>query len=89
VRGLTLGAYIGGNAQYELPAGLLTPPGLRMVGPWYSTCGDRLTDNLYAQIPQENFNGAQERSVEGGSPSAGEDGETKDARGARRGRYTA
>ena len=34
MRGLTLGAYIGGNAQYGLPAGLLTPPGLRMAGPW-------------------------------------------------------
>jgi hypothetical protein len=51
-----------------------------MAGPWYSARGDRLTDNLYSQISQENFNGAQERSVEGGSPSGGEDGEKKEAR---------
>jgi hypothetical protein len=38
-----------------------------------------MTDNLYSQISQENFNGAQERRVEGGSPSGGEDGEKKEA----------
>ena len=80
MRGLTLGAYIGGNAQYGLSAGLLTPPGLRLTGPWSSTRGNRLTDNLYSQISQENFNGTQERSVEGGSPSGEEDGENKEAR---------
>jgi hypothetical protein len=63
MQGMTLGEYIGGNVPYGLPAGVLTPPGLRLTGSWYNAPGYRLTDNLYSQIPQENFNGVQERNV--------------------------
>ncbi len=61
---------------------MLTPPALRLGSRWSTTNarGDGFIDNFYAQIPQENFNGAQERSVEGGSPLGGEDGENKETR---------
>jgi hypothetical protein len=80
MQGMTLGAYIGGNVRYGLPAGVLTPPGLRLNGSWYNAPGYRLTDNLYSQIPQENFNGSQDRSVEEDSPSGEEDGAVKGTR---------
>ncbi len=61
---------------------MLTPPALWLGSRWNTTNtrGDGFTDNLYAQIPQENFNVTQERSVEGGSPLGGEDGENKETR---------
>jgi hypothetical protein len=77
MRGLTLGAYIGG---YGLTAGVLTPSGLSLNGSRYNAPGFRLTDNLYSQIPQENFNGAQDRSVEEDAPSGEEDGAAKGTR---------
>ena len=46
----------------------------------YNAPGFRLTDNLYSQIPQENFNGAQDRSVEEDAPSGEEDGAAKGTR---------
>ena len=84
-------AYVGGIpfltasgniSQYGWTGGMLTSPALRLGSRWSTTNarGDGFTDNLYAQIPQENFNGAQERSVEGGSPLGGEDGENKETR---------
>jgi hypothetical protein len=57
---------------------MLTPPVLRLGSRWIdaNTRPEGFTDNLYGQIPQENFNGDRGRSVEGGSPSGEEDGAT-------------